>query len=211
MLVEPGEELRLRGGGDRLHEREEPEVLARIEAHRRRGEEEDAEGGAADRGDRVVELVLGEVVRLVHDHEVERHGRRGGGELRVGAERLEGDDGVRRARERRLDAAELRDPLRREEGEERVELVEELGEPLEGEVLGDDDEHALGDAELAEAGEDEPRLDGLAEADLVREDEPRHAVLEDPARRAHLVRAGRGRARRGARRASPRGGAPRAG
>ena len=95
---------------------------------------------------------------------------------------------MRRARERGLPAAERRDPLGREEGEERVELVEELGEPLEREVLGDDDEDALGDAELAHAGEDEARLDRLAEADLVREDEARQAVGEDAAGRAHLVR-----------------------
>ena len=66
--------------------------------------------------------------------------------------------------------------------------MEELGEPLEGEVLRDDDEGALGDPELAEAREDEARLDRLAEPDLVREHEARHAVREDAACRPDLMR-----------------------
>ena len=188
VLLEPGEELVERGRGHGLHEREQPEVLARIEAHRRRGEEEDAVGRAAERRDRRVERVVGEVVRLVHHEEVERDLGGGVHEVRVVAQRLEGDDRMGRARERRLRATERGDPLGREEREERVELVEELGEPLEGEVLGDDDEDALGDAELAHAGEDEARLDRLAEADLVGEDEPRQPVREDPAGGADLVR-----------------------
>ena len=53
---------------------------------------------------------------------------------------------------------------------------------------GTDDQHALGEPELAQPGEHEPRLDGLAEADLVGEDEARHPVAEDPAGRADLVR-----------------------
>ena len=88
VLLEPDEELVERGRGDRLHEREQPEVLARIEAHRRRGEEEDAVGRAAERRDRRVERVVREVVRLVHDDEVERDLGGGVGELRVVAERL---------------------------------------------------------------------------------------------------------------------------
>ena len=110
------------------------------------------------------------------------------GELLVPAQRLERDDGVRRAGEGRLRAAELGDPLGREEREEGVELVEELREPLEREVLGDDDEDALRDAELAQPGEDEARLDGLPEPDLVGEDEARHAVGEDAPGGADLVR-----------------------
>ena len=100
------------------------------------------------------------------------------------------------------------DALRGEEREEGVELVEQLGQPLEGEVLGHDDEHALGEAELAQAGEDQARLDRLAEAHLVGEDEARHAVGEDAAGGADLVRAARGRGRRGARPGSRRGAAP---
>ena len=188
VLVEPREELLLRGRRDGLHEGEEPEVLPGIQAHRGGGEEEDPERRPADRGDGGVQVVVREVVRLVHDHEVERHGRRGAGELLVRAQRLERDDCVRRLRERRLPAAELGDPLRGEQGEERVELVEQLGEPLEREVLGDDDEHALREPELAEAGEHEPGLDRLPEAHLVREDEARHAIREDPAGGADLVR-----------------------
>jgi hypothetical protein len=55
-------------------------------------------------------------------------------------------------------------------------------------VLGNDDEHPLRDPELAQAGEDESRLDRLAEADLVREHEARVAVGEDAAGGADLVR-----------------------
>ncbi len=188
VLLEAGEELVERGGGDRLDQGEEAEVLARVEPHRRRGEEQDPEGRPADRRDRVVEGVVGEVVGLVHDDEVEGERRGRGGERRVVAERLERDDGVRRAGERRLRAAERRDALRGEQREERVELVEQLREPLEGEVLGDDDDDALGDPELAHAGEDEPRLDRLPEPDLVGEDEARHAIRQDAPRGAHLVR-----------------------
>ena len=76
---------------------------------------------------------------------------------------------------------------RGEEREEGVELVEELGQPLEGEVLGHDHQDPLGEAELAQAGEDQAGLDRLAEADLVGEDEARDAVGEDAAGGADLV------------------------
>ena len=103
-----------------------------------------------------MERVVGEVVRLVHDDEVEREIGGGLGEIGDLAEQLEGDDGVGRAGERRLDPAERLDPLRGEEREERVELVEQLGEPLEGEVLRDHHEHALGEAELLSPAKTRP-------------------------------------------------------
>ncbi len=55
-------------------------------------------------------------------------------------------------------------------------------------MLGDDDEDPLGQAELPETGEDEARLDGLAEAHLVGEDEAGDAIGEDAPGGADLVR-----------------------
>ena len=66
--------------------------------------------------------------------------------------------------------------------------MEELGDPLEGEVLGDDHQHPLGEPELAQAGEDQPGLDGLAEPHLVGEHEAGAPVGEDAPGGAHLVR-----------------------
>ena len=187
VALEPGEEALLGGAGDGLDQGEEAVVLARVEPDRRGGEQEGAEGAAAERGHHAVEGVVGQVVGLVDDDEVERLGDGGHGQLRGGEQGLEGDDGERRAGERRLGAAQLLDARQGEEREEGVELVEELGQPLEGEVLGDHHQDALGEAELAHAGEDQAGLDGLAEADLVGEDEAREAVGEDAAGGADLV------------------------
>jgi len=60
--------------------------------------------------------------------------------------------------------------------------VEELREPLHGEVRGRDDEGALDEPRVEQRREDEARLDRLAEADLVGEHE---AGL---GRREHVVR-----------------------
>ena len=128
------------------------------------------------------------MVRLVDDDEVERQVGRRRRQLLVGEQGLEGDDGVRRAGQRRLRAAQRLDAVRGEEREEGVELVEELGQPLEGEVLGDHHQDPLGEAELPQAREDQARLDRLAEADLVGEDEARQPVGEDAAGGADLVR-----------------------
>ena len=47
-------------------------------------------------------------------------------------------------------------------------------------MVGDDDERALVSAIEEALSEDEPRLDRLPEANLVRQDEPVDGVLEDP-------------------------------
>jgi hypothetical protein len=54
-------------------------------------------------------------------------------------------------------------------------------------VLWHDDQDPLGEPELAQAGEDEPRLDGLPEPDLVGEDEAGDPVGEDAPGGADLV------------------------
>jgi hypothetical protein len=66
--------------------------------------------------------------------------------------------------------------------------VEELGHPLEGQVLRHDDQHPIGEPELAQAGEDQAGLDGLAEPDLVGQHEARAPVGEDAPGGADLVR-----------------------
>ena len=186
--LEPVEEGLQARGGDGLHEREEPEVLLRVEPHGRGGEEQQAERVPGHRGDRVEEPVLVEVVGLVDDDEVPVLRRRGARHARVGGEEFVGEDGEAGLGEGRLGAAGLGDAVPAEQAEEGVELVEELRHPLEGEVLGHDHQHALGEAQLAQAGEDEAGLDGLAETHLVGEDEARGAVGEDAAGGAHLVR-----------------------
>jgi len=125
---------------------------------------------------------------LVHDHQVERHRGGLGGEVGVLGEPLLGHDREAALRERLAWATEFGDALRGEQGEERVELVEQLRQPLKGKVLRNDHQHAFGKPQLAHAGEDQACLDRLAEAHLVREDEPRDSVREDATRCPDLVR-----------------------
>ena len=211
VLLEPGEELVERGRGHGLDEREQPEVLARIEAHRRRGEEEDAVGRAAERRDRGVERVVREVVRLVHDDEVERDLGGGVDELRVVAERLEGDDrvGERASAASAPPSAAIRSGVRSEKSA--LNLWKSSASHWNARCSGTTTRTRSAMPSWRMPANTRPASTVLPRPDLVREDEARAADPRGCGRRRRPGAGGRGRATRGARRASRRDGAPRAG
>ena len=73
-------------------------------------------------------------------------------------------------------------------GPVQVELLAQLDLPLPQHRLGREDEDALGPAREPRLAQQQPRLDGLAEADLVGDEEPRRPRRVEPLERAELVR-----------------------
>ena len=75
-----------------------------------------------------------------------------------------------------------------EEAEEQIEAAQQLHEPLVDQRLRHEDQHAVGAAREMQAMQDQPRLDRLAEAHLIRQQHARHEPRGDLPGDEHLVR-----------------------
>jgi hypothetical protein len=131
-----------------------------------------------------------EVMGLVDEAEVPA----GGGDLpdlfRRAREELEaGDDAGKALPGRGLGilAAAPGEPVAVHQGEQLLELVKQLGQPLHREVAGGDHQHPRGEAGEAERGEDHSPLDGLPQPHLVGENEPGPARREHPLHHRDLM------------------------
>ena len=182
-----------RGG---VHEPQERVVLRRIELQRRRGEKQEPPGLAGERLRDLVRAGAAQVVSLVDRHQVPSSVRRRLRFLSRAREPLERGDhqwmppprrGVVVGRLRLGGLAILLRTVRVHQREQEVELVEQLRQPLDGEVARRDHQAALHQARVEQAGEHQSGLDGFSQADLVRQHEARLRRREHLVRHADLV------------------------
>lgn len=130
------------------------------------------------------------MVRLVDDDEVPLALQAEGGEVRVLGDHVDGgDDALIRlewpqARHVRFGVV---DALVVEQHQELVGLAVDLAQPLDGQRLGREDEHAAGATFVAQAGVDERGFDRLAETDFVGEQHAHRITLDGAAGNVDLV------------------------
>ena len=165
---------------------EQAEEAVRVVLERRGREEQRVPVQARDGRDRAVGGVAGmargpaQMMRLVHDQQVDSGCDRLLGEARTRDQRVETDHRMTVDVERIESGAEIaldvREPGLVQEHEDLVVLAPQLPQPLHGQRLGRDHERALGAPRADQVVRDQARLDRLSEADLVRE-QPPHRVL----------------------------------
>ncbi len=191
----PLAQLGLARGRGRIHQAQERVVLGGIELQRRRGEEQEAPGPRGQRLRHLVGALRAQVVGLVEDHQIPA-GVGGLRRLFLGAgEPLQGrhhqlvprPGSACRAR-RRLVVAIVLCALGVHQREEQVELVEQLREPLHGQVRRRDHQAASDQPRVQQGREHEARFDGLAEAHFIGEHEARRAGGQHLVRHGDLVR-----------------------
>ena len=131
------------------------------------------------------------VVRFVHDEQIPSRLGDLPCALRVRREHRDAAEHELAVEERvriRLVQLDGRAALLVENAEHQIEPPQQLDEPLVHERLRDEHENALRAAREMQPVQDQPRLDRLAEADLVREQHARHEPSRDFTRDEHLVR-----------------------
>ena len=188
---QPRAQLGFAGGRGRVHQAQQRMVLGRIELQRRGGEQQQPPGAAGERLGHLVGPRPAQMVGLVdHDQVPARLGGRLRFRAAAGEELQRGDHQrvPRPGRAFRLVGLGLRrlaivaGAVRVHQGEEQVELVEQLRQPLHGQMRRRHHQGALHQACVQQRGEHQARLDGLAQPHLVGEHEARLR------RREHLVR-----------------------